>query len=161
MRPPRASVRTCPRRGRHYSVLSAGNVRVTVGNYEYGVTGSRSNGGGEPGLPSPLPRIRVACQVPPGSGGRSTASEWNVPSRLKVRSPKGPKDHLRPPTCSLFFFFFPDSSFICCSRFTAGGASVKSTPLNLFHLQYDPVNWNPTGSGERTTAWPPRCGTGL
>lgn len=35
-----------------------------------------------------------------GSGGHSTASEWNVPSWFKVRppEPEGPRDHLRPPT---------------------------------------------------------------
>lgn len=86
------------------SMLSAGNARVTARNYEDGVRGGAlqtcsGGGGGVPRLPPPLPRFAAACQVLPRSGGRSAASEWNVPSRFKVQSPEGPKDHLRPPTC--------------------------------------------------------------
>lgn len=58
-----------------------------------------------------------------GSGGRGTASEWNVPSWFKVQSPEpeGPRDHLRPPTHApsilLHFHLGP-------ACFTDGGLSL-------------------------------------
>lgn len=98
-------------------------------------------------LALPLPRILVACQVLPGSGGRSTASEWNVPFLVQGPVSRGAQRSFET-TNMLLFFKLP---FICCSRSTAGRASVKFTPLNLLHLHYDSMNMTPTGTGECTT----------
>lgn len=60
------------------------------------------------------------------------------------RGPEIIGDHQHAP-----FFKFP---FICCSRFAAGGASVKFTPLNLLHLHHDSMDSIPTGTRKRMTA---------
>lgn len=150
---PHASVCTCPRRC-SYSMLGAGKVRVTAWNYEYGVRGvvfpACSNGRGSLHL-CLASALHVKCQV--GSGGLSTASEWNVPSRFKVQSPEGPRDHLRPPTC--FFFFSPLHLLLplyCWQRISQIDAA-KSFTLALWFNEHDSHgNWKMYDHAENQVA---------
>lgn len=113
------------------AVSSAGKERVAAWNSEHGGQERSFPGVLKRQRPaSPPPRILVACEVLPGSRGRSTASEWNVPSRFKVQSPEGPRDHLRPPTCS-FFFNSPSSADLYCWQRISQIHAAKSFPLAL------------------------------
>lgn len=155
-----ARVCTCPCM---YLTLREGNVQVTVRNYGWGGQGGNflacSIGKGV--LPQ-AKRARHCCFASwclskaaletklPGSGGHSTASEWNVPSWFKVQppEPEGPADHLRPPTHAPSIYSPPRSTFISPTWITDGRLlcrgllalpiqSLKWMRLNHSHYMID------------------------